>query len=148
MLGFVREMNTSSKVISGIMSLLVVLSAVFVQQHETFVSIAMSLCVLSLMYLVVFLQSELSGLFKMMGKIYEKPCFIEARLDAQAPAPSDILRHVTQWFCDFDSRRGGSEIFKEHLWRLKSSLMSAPWAKHFTPKQMAAEWNFFVAAAA
>ena len=86
-------------------------------------------------------------LYALLERVYEKSAFIEARLDAQAPAPSDILRHLTAWFCQFDSKRGGSEIFKESLWRLKSSLLSAPWAKHYTAPQMAAEWNVFVAAA-
>ena len=54
---------------------------------------------------------------------------------------------MIEWFQVFDSKRGGSEIFKDHLWKLKSSLLSAPWAKHYTAPQMAGEWNLFVATA-
>ena len=97
--------------------------------------------------LVLYLKWWLQGFYLILQQVLQKSSFIEARLDAQAPAPSDILRHLTEWFSMFDSRRGGFEIFKEHLWRLKSSLLSAPWAKHYTATQMIAEWNLFVAAA-
>ena len=53
MLGLVSELDMSSKVTSGIMSLLVLLSAFFVEQHEHFMSVVMSLFVLSMIYLVL-----------------------------------------------------------------------------------------------
>jgi hypothetical protein len=125
----------------------IVWSAAFIEKHENFISTFLSIQMLSMLILALYLKWWLHGFYKLIERVYEKASFIEARLDAQAPAPSDILRHLTEWFQIFDSKRGGSEIFKEHLWKLKSSLMSAPWAKHYTAPQMAAEWNFFVATA-
>ena len=112
-----------------IMSSLLLLSAVFVEKHEHFITISLSIGMLSMVVLVLYLKWWLQGFYLILQQVLQKSSFIEARLDAQAPAPSDILRHLTEWFSMFDSKRGGSEIFKEHLWRLKSSLLSAQWAK-------------------
>ena len=141
------SLDKSSKLSSLVLSSCVLLSSVLVKKHEHFISIFLSIVFLSMLVLVFYLKWWLNGFYALLARVYDKSAFIEARLDAQAPAPSDILRHVTAWFCQFDSKRGGNEIFKESLWRLKSSLLSAPWAKHYTAPQMAAEWNVFVAAA-
>ena len=147
MVGFVSSLDKSSKLSSLVLSSCVLLTAVFVKKHEHLISIFLTIVFLSMLVLVFWLKWWLNGFNALLERVYDKSAFIEARLDAQAPAPSDILRHLTAWFCQFDSKRGGSEIFKESLWRLKSSLLSAPWAKHYTAPQMAAEWNVFVAAA-
>ena len=109
MLGF------SSKLAVVSMSSLVLLAAIFLDKHDKFISICMSIGMLSFLSLVLYLKWWLQGFYKLSERILDKASFIEARLDAQAPAPSDILRHLTEWFQIFDSEKGGSEIFKENL---------------------------------
>ena len=126
MVGFVSSLDKSSKLSSLVLSSCVLLTAVFVKKHEHLISIFLTIVFLSMLVLVFYLKWWLNGFYALLERVSDKSAFIEARLDAQAPAPSDILRHLTAWFCQFDSKRGGSEIFKESLWRLKSSLLSAP----------------------
>ena len=93
----------SSKLAVVSMSSLVLLAAIFLDKHDKFISICMSIGMLSL---VLYLKWWLQGFYKLIERVLDKASFIEARLDAQAPAPSDILRRLTEWFQFFDSKRG------------------------------------------
>ena len=92
------SLDKSSKLATVSMSSLVLLSAVFVKKHEHFISIFLSIVFLSMLVLAFYLKWWLHGFYALLERVYDKSAFIEARLDAQAPAPSDILRHLTAWF--------------------------------------------------
>ena len=112
----------SSKLAVVSMSSLVLLSAIFLDKHDKFISICMSIGMLSFLSLVLYLKWWLQCFYKLSERILDKASFIEARLDAQAPAPSDILRHLTEWFQVLDSRGGSdpaiSEIIFIIMWLL------------------------------